>query len=96
MSTFFGFVIWGLVTGFIAGPVLDRHLASDRRTNIVRWCLLIGFGAVVYFGIVAATGASFPTNSRVQLLALLGFPSLVAGIYLVVADRRKGKAFLRK
>lgn len=98
-SDFADIAFWGLIAGCFAFLVLNHNLAHPNRAKVIRWCLAVGFGAILYFAYFALV-QSKPFPSRTTLgLGFVGIPALICGLLLVARDnvrryltKRKGAA----
>jgi len=79
-------LLWGFIAGLLVFAILRFKLKDSQRTNVVRWCLLVGCMAVAYFGLHLWLGERVPPAKATIGFGFIGLPALVVGVFLLADD----------
>lgn len=78
-------LLLGFTAGVLVFVVLRFKLKDSQRTNVIRWCLLVGCMAVAYFGLHFLLGERVPPAKATIGFGFIGLPALMVGV-LLLAD----------
>ena len=75
----------GLILGFIGlSSALNLRLSSKGQSRRKSWGLMIGGAILAVFGVMDIIGISNPSGSSVEWEAIIGIPSLIVNLFLII------------